>query len=545
MSAAEVRPFDVAVVGYGPVGVTAANLLGEMGLRVLVLDREPSVYERARAISTDEEVIRIWQAIGLSERLKADMLSEKPIDFVDADGQSFMSIVPTPRGNAHPTQLFIYQPALEEVLRAGVGRYPNVAVRLGHECLGLTQDAEGVDLTVRARDGVGTYGVRARYVIAADGGSSPIRGHLGIGFEGRTYEDRWVVIDTKVKQEWPEVERLRFHCDPQRPAVDCPTPLGHHRWEFPILPGDDEEQLITEPAVRRLLADQGIGPEHVDILRAVVYSHHVRLADRWRVGRVFLAGDAAHVMPPWIGEGMASGVRDAWNLCWKLDAVLRGELPESLLDSYQAERQPHVRKVTRAAVNIGRLITERNRLVTTVRDPLMRAAMRVPGLGAFIRSASWFPRSRYPVGFFVRSRSVLRTLGAGRGRTVGGWQVPQPWVLHPVGMRMRMDDALPQGWVVLRTTSTGRDRGAEAWRLADVPVIDVRPPGSKTGSGAIVDTDGSLLAWLAKGRADVVVLRPDGFVYTSAGARGRLAEPPFGAGAHAGAAKAVSARAVA
>lgn len=218
-------------------------------------------------------------------------------------------------------------------------------------------------------------------MIAADGGSSPTRSRLGIGFEGRTYEDRWVVIDTKVLREWSDVDRLRFHCNPARPAVDCPTPLGHHRWEFPVLPGDDEAELVTEGAVRRLLADQGIGPDHVEVLRAVIYSHHVRFADRWRAGRIFLAGDAAHVMPPWIGQGMASGVRDVNNLCWKLDGVLKGQLPDAALDSYETERMPHVREVTKSAVFFGRVITERRRALTALRNPLFRAAMRTPLLG--------------------------------------------------------------------------------------------------------------------------------------------------------------------
>ena len=164
--------------------------------------------------------------------------------------------------------------------------------------------------------------LRASYVIAADGGSSPTRGLLGVGYTGRTYTERWVVIDTEVIREWDGHDRLRFHCNPKRPTVDCPTPLGHHRWEYPARAGEDENKLITDEAVWEVLHEQGITEDHVKILRAVIYSHHVRVADRWRVGRVFLAGDAAHAMPPWIGQGMSAGVRDAANLCWKLAAVV-------------------------------------------------------------------------------------------------------------------------------------------------------------------------------------------------------------------------------
>ena len=166
--------------------------------------------------------------------------------------------------------------------------------------------------------------IRASYVIAADGGSSAIRGQLGIGFGGRTYAERWIVIDTKVLKEWPGHDRLRFHCNPDRPTVDCPTPLGHHRWEFPVRDDEDEQDLLTEDAIWKVLRGQGITEDNVKILGFACYSHHVRFADRWRVGRVFLAGDAAHAMPPWIGQGMCAGVRDVANLCWKLGAVLSG-----------------------------------------------------------------------------------------------------------------------------------------------------------------------------------------------------------------------------
>lgn len=399
--------YDVAIVGYGPAGVTAANFLGQLGVEVVVIERDASIYSRARAIATDEEVIRIWQRLGVAERLKQDMLTEKPLEFVDHTGRSFLNFLPAPRGNGHPTQLFIYQPALEQVLRDGVDRCPNVEVLLQHECLRTRQDDNGVELLI-ADLGVDAFKrVRASYVIAADGGSSPTRGLLGIGFEGRTYEDRWVVIDTEVINEWPTHDRLRFHCNPERPAVDCPTPLGHHRWEFPVLPGEDEKELVTDTAVWRLLNAQGITADEVEILRAVVYSHHVRFADRWRVGRIFLAGDAAHVMPPWIGQGMAAGVRDVANLCWKIAAVVTGSLPESVLDSYEVERQPHVRKVTEAAVFFGRVITERRRPVTAARNASFRIALRLPFVGDYLRSAKWFPPPTMRRGSFLR-RSMRR-----------------------------------------------------------------------------------------------------------------------------------------
>ncbi|MEU9265955.1 bifunctional 3-(3-hydroxy-phenyl)propionate/3-hydroxycinnamic acid hydroxylase [Streptomyces sp. NPDC048251] len=505
--------YDVAVIGYGPTGVTAANLLGALGLRVVVVERDAEVYSRARAISTDEEVLRIWQRVGLADRLKQDMLAGRALDFVDTRGRTFLSANPTPRGHGHPPQLFVYQPALEQVLRDGVDRYSGVEVLLRHECLRLRQDADGAELTVTGPDD-SIRRLRARYVIAADGGSSPTRAQLNIGYEGRTYEDRWVVIDTEMLKPWPDHDRLRFRCDPARPAVDCPTPLGHHRWEFPILPGDDERQLTTDEAIHAMVSRYGIDREGIRILRATVYSHHVRFAARFRVGRVFLAGDAAHAMPPWIGQGMAAGVRDAANLCWKLAAVLRGELPDSVLDTYEAERKPHVKEVTRRAVLVGRIITERRPVVARARDVVLRAGCRVPGLGGRLVDSNWIPVAHYAEGLQARPR----TKASGR-------QIPQPWVTGPDGGPVRLDEVLAGRWLLLHG---GVLAPQPAWDRVGVPSLAVLPAGSRPAEDAVVDSEGVLTAWLAAHRVAGLALRPDAYVYAAAPAGAPLPPPPAG-----------------
>ncbi|WP_308114282.1 bifunctional 3-(3-hydroxy-phenyl)propionate/3-hydroxycinnamic acid hydroxylase [Streptomyces brasiliscabiei] len=506
--------YDVAVIGYGPTGVTAANLLGALGLRVVVLERDAEIFSRARAISTDEEVMRVWQRVGLADRLKQDMLAERRLDFVDAKGRAFLSAHPTPRGHGHPPQLFLHQPALEQVLRDGVDRYPHVEVLLRHECLRLRQEADAVELTVLGTADDSVHRLRAQYVIAADGGSSLTRGQLNIGYEGTTYEDRWVVVDTRMIEPWPDHDRLRFRCDPRRPAVDCPTPLDHHRWEFPILPGDDEKQLTTPEAIHAMVAEYGIGRDRIEILRATVYSHHVRFAARFRAGRVFLAGDAAHAMPPWIGQGMAAGVRDAANLCWKLAAVLRGELPESVLDSYETERKPHVKEVTRRAVFVGRIITERRRVITRPRDALVPVLSRVPGFTDWLQDSHWIPVARYADGFRARPR-----------HRATGSQIPQPRVTGPDGAHVRLDDVLAGRWLLLHAASA---TSQPAWDRLGVPSLTVTPAGSRPAEGTVVDTDGVLRAWLTGHRAATLVLRPDAYVYAAAPKGGRLPPPPAG-----------------
>ena len=498
---AEGERYDVAVIGYGPTGATAANLLAAAGVSVVVLERDPAVYSRARAISTDEEVLRIWQQAGLAEELKRDMLGDRPLEFVDQRGKPFIRFSPTPRGHGHPPQMFLYQPQLEATLRAGVDRYPNVEVLLAHECLRIRQHDDHAELLVARPDDTVTR-IRASYVIAADGGSSPTRGLLGIGFEGRTYEDRWVVIDTEMREPWPEHDRLRFHCDPRRPAVDCPTPLGHHRWEFPVLPGEDAAELVTHEAIWRLLHRYGRTERQVRILRATVYSHHVRFAARWRAARVFLAGDAAHAMPPWIGQGMAAGVRDVGNLCWKLAAVLNGTLPDSVLDSYEAERKPHVRAITRRAVFAGRIITERRPVHTIVRDLVFRTLDRIGPLNTLAQNATWIPACRYREGFLATPRTQAV-----------GHKIPQPWVLAETGARQRLDDVLGDGWSLLHLPATPPE---PAWIAAGA-----RP-------FAVLPRDRELTDWLTSHRADRLMLRPDRIVYAAAMPGRPLPPPPVG-----------------
>ncbi len=429
------------------------------------------------------------------------MLPDRPLNFVDADGVPFIDLKITPRGSGHPPQQFLYQPAVDHVLREGVQRFSSVEVLLEHECLRVLPKADEVELMLSDLRTDTLKRFRACYVIAADGGSSPTRGQLGVGYTGRTYTERWVVIDTKVLKQWDAHDRLRFHCNPARPTVDCPTPLGHHRWEYPARAGEDDQELLREEAIWKVLGDQGVTPEHVKILRAVIYSHHVRVAERWRVGRVFLAGDAAHAMPPWIGQGMSAGVRDAANLCWKLAAVVDGQAPESLLDSYQAERKPHVTEVTRRACRAGRIITERNPAIAVLRNHVLRTLTRLRGVDYRLRRLTWIPDARYRQGFFA----------TGRHRALG-WQIPQPWVTDADGATVRLDDQLGGQWAILHIGPP--PSGGQKWAELNVPTVRVVEP--------------TLVRWLQHRKAAAAVLRPDGFIYAAAGSGRPLPPPPVG-----------------
>jgi len=239
----------------------------------------------------------------------------------------------------------------------------------------------------------------------------------------------------------------------------------------------------------------------------------VRVADRWRVGRVFLAGDAAHAMPPWIGQGMSAGVRDAANLCWKLAAVLRGQAPDSLLDSYQTERKPHVTKVTGRAVRNGRVITERRKSLAFLRNHALRNLTRLPGVLGAAQKLIWIPAAHYPDGFF-----------AGEAHAAVGWQLPQPWVTDAAGDKLRLDDVLSTRWAVLHFGAA--PVGADRWER--LRAVSLAVTGGAPRAGAIRDDDGTLTRWLRSKKAAAVVVRPDGFVYAAAAAGHPLPPPPTG-----------------
>jgi 3-(3-hydroxy-phenyl)propionate hydroxylase len=278
--------------------------------------------------------------------------------------------------------------------------------------------------------------------------------------------------------------------------------------------GEDERVLLTDEAIWDILRARGVTEDHVRIVRAVVYSHHVRVADRWRVGRTFLAGDAAHAMPPWIGQGMSAGVRDMSNLCWKLAAVLRGQAPESLLDSYQAERKPHVTEVTRRAVLVGRVINERRRALASLRNHVLRALSKVPGLVTRAQRFWWIPDARYRDGFLAPGHPAV------------GWQLPQPLVQDATGATVRFDDAVGGQWALLHIGAP--PVGARSWAELGVPRFELSGPGSGHRAGAIVDTSGALTGWMRAKKARTVVLRPDGFIYAAAAFGHQLPAPPAG-----------------
>ncbi len=503
-----VNEVEVIVVGLGPTGATLAGLLAQQGLRVAVFDRLPDLYPLPRAIGLDHEALRIWQGLGLADALRPHVAPYRPSEYRGTQGQLIkrLDMAPPPHRLGWAANGVFDQPAVERVLRAHLATLPGVHVATGTEVTACDDTGDGVVATVRGDDGR-TQHWHARWAVACDGGASPIRKRLGIELEDLGFDEPWLVVDARVHPDkladLPQTQVQ--YCEPARPSTFVVGPGNHRRWELMMLPGEPMHERWPDEALWPLLA-RWIQPGDAELWRAAAYRFHGLVAQRWRVGRVLLAGDAAHMTPPFMAQGMVQGLRDAANLAWKLHRVLALGAPEALLDSYEAERKPHVQATTRSAIDLGRLICERDPDAARSRDAHMLAACggQVP---TTIR------------------QSMLPDLAAGliaAGSPGAGSLCPQPRVsLQAAGPGGLLDDVAGGGLRVLADGEALAPEEADALHTALQPLrgrLLRRVPGhGSAGPGTAFVEDGSLMAdWLRALGARFAVVRPDHAVYGTA-----------------------------
>jgi 3-(3-hydroxy-phenyl)propionate hydroxylase len=508
-------PVDVAVVGAGPTGLMTANLLGARGLRVRVFEAGPELIDFPRGVGMDDETLRTFQHAGLVDAVLPHTVPHQLLVFVDARQRDLARLAPPTAEFGWPRRNGFVQPLADRVLLDGLARFESVHVHWSSLVTGLSQDPDGVDLSVATPDGQRT--VRASYVVGADGGSSAIRKALGLSFDGTTAAANWFVIDIRND---PLGRPGAYVCaDPRRPYVSISIPHGIRRFEFMLKPRETEAVAMTDEFVARLLEPLVPATVKIDIIRRRVYTHHSRMAEHFRSGRVFLIGDAAHVMPVWQGQGYNSGIRDSLNLSWKIAMVVRGLAGERLLDSYETERRDHVRAMIGLSTWVGRAVSVSNRFAAGLRDVFFRALSAIPKAKAYIVTMRFKPMPLMTSGALTAVGSVSDPGPVGR-------LFIQPTVSTRAAPSVKLDDALGPWFALIAWNNNPREILDEdaLRRLArtGVRLVAARPAvqlgweeNQPEPDGAVLivgDLDGALKRWFDGHHESVLLLRPDRIV---------------------------------
>ncbi|MBR1144877.1 bifunctional 3-(3-hydroxy-phenyl)propionate/3-hydroxycinnamic acid hydroxylase [Bradyrhizobium sp. AUGA SZCCT0431] len=496
--------YSVVVVGHGPSGAIAASLLGDRNIRTLAIDRQRDVYDKPRAIAIDHEILRLLDNLGAAERVLPYIAPFPASQHFGAKGQLIRRIdmVPEPYPLGYTPSMVFTQPPVEAALRAHAAAYDSVDVELGTELTGFDQSPDRVTLQLRDDKGA-TRSVTAHYMIACDGASSGTRQALGITFEDLVFDEPWLVVDLRVNDaalgKLPETA-AQF-CDPSRPTSFIVGPGNHRRFEIMLLPGEDPREMEAPAQVWRLLS-RWIGPDDATLWRAASYRFHALVAEEWRRGRIFLAGDAAHQQPPFIGQGMCQGIRDVGNLVWKLDRVLKRQSGPTLLDTYGEERSEHVRQLTTRIKAIGHVICERDPVAAEARDI------------SILAEGGGLPRT------FTRQEIVpplQKGLLAFPLQPAHGTLFPQPWIRTAEGRRL-LDSAAGTGWRLVLDQRNAPDLTADVrahltglgMRLIRICSGDAA---DQAGHDAVAEEDGVLAAWFDRHGCRAAIVRPDHYVF--------------------------------
>jgi 3-(3-hydroxy-phenyl)propionate hydroxylase len=498
---------QVVVVGAGPTGLALANILGMHGVSTLLAERNDSTVTEPRAVSIDDETLRTMQYIDLIDIVRRRIIPGYGSHYFSAGGRCFAQVLPDTLEYGFPRRSAFRQPILEAQLREGLRRFACVQARFSTAVV----RAEDIGSHVRVTLDSGAHGndgvVHAQYVVACDGARSPIRESLGIAMGGNTYDSRWLIVDLVGSTD--RFRHTRVFCDPARPGLQLPGPDGTRRYEFMLLPGEDPEAFLADANVRALLARHSAEDAGLTIVRKVIYHFHARIAERWRAGRIFLAGDAAHLSPPFAGQGMNSGIRDAQNLGWKLAWCLRGALGPGLLDTYELERKPHGAALIRMAVRMGRVMMPRSRAGAFATQVAFRALSLYKPARDYVMQMKYKPPPRFTEGF----------LAGDAGPGVRGRMFVQPRVERRDGTIVLLDALLGRGFAaiewndgVLPNAAPGESRPLDARVVQVIPRDQRFVASAEDGIGQVRDMTGAIAAVFECAAIRGVIVRPDRYV---------------------------------
>jgi 3-(3-hydroxy-phenyl)propionate hydroxylase len=488
-----------------------ANLLGMQGIDALVIERNTSTVGEPRAVTIDDESLRTVQATGLIAGVLPHVVQGYGVHYYSWRNKVFARIEPSAMDHGFPKRNAFRQQLLVGQLRDGMRRFAGSAIWFGHELVKFHDDGEDVQLELR-HDGE-TKHIRCDWLVACDGGRSGVREQLGIQLTGSSYDEKWLIVDLLERNS--AFRHTRTYCDPVRPAIRLPGPDGTLRYEFMLHEGEDPDEMLDEARVRSWIHAREPADAQLPITRKVVYAFHARVAQRWKAGRVLLAGDAAHLTPPFAGQGMNSGVRDAANLAWKLAAVVQGRLPASLLDSYETERKPHAWSLIQMAVRIGTFMQPKSVAAAMLTQGALKLFSIFPPVRDYVLQLKFKPKPRFFEGFFVPGHAAAAMVPAGQ-------LLPQPRVELPGGAQAALDDVLGNGFALLSLADAEDDGVAKALAALagtglacrHIRVVAQRDDFLKpAGTGTTLrDCGGTLEAIIRSAGAQAVLLRPDRYV---------------------------------
>ncbi|MDP9082765.1 MAG: bifunctional 3-(3-hydroxy-phenyl)propionate/3-hydroxycinnamic acid hydroxylase [Pseudomonadota bacterium] len=505
---------DVLIVGAGPVGLMLANMLGSRGIGVTIVEALPALLDFPRGVGMDDESLRAFQSLGLADAVTPHTTPNHWMYFLTRSGRRFVSIEPRTDEFGWPRRNAFIQPIADALLASSLDRFPSVDLRFGESFESVAIDIAGVTVRTSATASSQPRVYRAGYMVGCDGGSSAVRKALSIAFQGKTHMNRWIVVD--LKHDPLGTPGVRFHCVAPRPYVSIALPHGIRRLEFMLHPGEAPGDVISPELLSSLMSLLVSDPTKIEAIRARVYTHNGRLAQHFRRDRVLLAGDAAHIMPVWQGQGYNSGIRDAFNLGWKLAMVVRGAASDALLDSYESERREHARAMIAISETAGKIFSPTRAWVTAARDAITYALGAVPSVKRYFAEMRYKPIPRYRKGALHFGSGSLQKSPVGR-------MFIQPRVEAGGAPAMRLDDLIGPGFAILAwgtdptilLSSHARqilDRLGAKFFMA-VPVAQMTyETGRNPDIVVLGDSQSRLKDWFDARDQSIVVLRPDRIV---------------------------------
>ncbi len=498
--------FDVIVVGLGPTGAMLANLMGQRGHSVLCVERDQDVYYAPKAVHFDDEIMRIFQSAGLDQDIARTSESWTQMAFLTAPHAkpAWLNYVGTQDGRyGHAGAWFFHQPTLERHLRTGLERFPKVQCLLGATATQMRQDDQGVSLVLTQLDG-SEREVHGRFLVGCDGGRSTIRRLAELSLDTADFDEPWVVVDTKTRsgKKHPGLSPIHQQiCNPAQPVTYVPIAAPYYEWQF-MVTEDKTEREATDPAFVRSQLREFVDLDTIEIIRIAYYKFHALWARKWRNGRVVLAGDSAHQMPPFLGQGMCSGIRDADSLCWRLSLILKGLAATDLLDDYEAERSAHVQHIIQGAMFLGRVIQTRRRLIAWLRNLfLFRLANMVPAYARFIMSIT------------NRKRPLeCGWLGKNRPKIAGTLSL-QPTVATSAGDRVPLDSLQGGSFAIIARDTAAQFIANRLPRLDDGLSLRLIPFAEQPNHKTVGDVERRLTKQFDENAIDFLVVRPDHYIF--------------------------------